>query len=128
MCFITCFISQTLYNSLYLNQGQKSYFATLLNKRDFAIEKQIARYFLWYSTCLSNPLPFYVTQIINPFLNSIIQSWKRENLSQLWNPYTPYCFSSVESLLVEPLTSPLWCRDEFFQFQCQLRTLYSHQD
>ena len=36
------------------------------NKRDFIIEKQIARHFVQYSECLSNPL----TQIIKPFLNS----------------------------------------------------------
>ena len=27
-----------------------------------------------YTECLSNPLPFYVTQIINPFFNSKIQA------------------------------------------------------
>ena len=114
-----------------LNKGQKSYVAMQLNKRDFAIEKQIACYFVRYSTCLSNPIPFYVIQIINPFLDSIISA-NYEKIGKVQpicrNPYTPYCFSSVDSLLVEPLTSPLWCRDEFYQFQCQLRTLYSHQD
>ena len=43
-----------------------------LFKRCFMIERQIARHFVHYSECLSNPLPFYATQILNPFLNLII--------------------------------------------------------
>ena len=40
--------------------------------RDFMIEKQIARYFVLYSICLSNHPFFYATEMINPILNSII--------------------------------------------------------
>ena len=43
-----------------------------LLKRDFIIEKQIAWHFVKYCECLSYPLTFYATQIINPFLNSRI--------------------------------------------------------
>ena len=32
------------------------------------------KHFVQYSECLSNPLPFYATQIINPFPNSGISS------------------------------------------------------
>ena len=37
-------------------------------KRYFIIDQQIARHFVHYSECLSNPLPFYATQIITLFL------------------------------------------------------------
>ena len=33
------------------------------------IDRQIARHFVHYSECLSKSLPFYATQMINPFLN-----------------------------------------------------------
>ena len=45
-----------------------------VDKSDFMTEKQIAKYFVQYSECLSNPLPFYATQIINPILNSMISA------------------------------------------------------
>ena len=38
------------------------------------IGQQIAWLFEHYSECLSNPLPFYATQIIHPFLNSSISA------------------------------------------------------
>ena len=38
------------------------------------IEKQIARHFVYYSGCLLNPLPFYATMIISPFLSSSISA------------------------------------------------------
>ena len=40
----------------------------------FIIDQQIARHFVQYSECLSHPLPFYATQIINPFPNSRISA------------------------------------------------------
>ena len=52
-------------SSIFLYEDSNSHI-----KRDFIIEKQIARHFLQYSECLSKPLPFYATQIIEPFLNS----------------------------------------------------------
>ena len=39
-----------------------------LNKIYFIVNQQKARYFVHYSECLSNPLPFYATKMINPFL------------------------------------------------------------
>ena len=36
-------------------------------KRYFIIDQQIERYFVQYSESLSNLLPFYATQLINPF-------------------------------------------------------------
>ena len=42
------------------------------HKRDFLIEKLIAQHFLSYTNVYQTPLPFYVTQIINPFLYSVI--------------------------------------------------------
>ena len=56
-------------------------------KRDFIIEKQLCNNTA--NICLSN---FYETQIINPILNPIMKRGE--------NPYTPYCFSRVESLLI----------------------------
>jgi hypothetical protein len=47
------------------------YLIHALYKRDFVIEKQIARHFVHYSECLSipsHPLTFYTTQIIKTFL------------------------------------------------------------
>ena len=46
----------------------------MLYRRWFIIEKQIVRDFLQYSEYLSNPLPFYATQFINPLLNSRISA------------------------------------------------------
>ena len=42
--------------------------------------------------------PFYATQIVNPFLNSRISPDYVERLSA--NHYKGYCFSIVESLLL----------------------------
>ena len=43
-----------------------------------------------------------VTQIIRPFLNSENSvNHKKVFFSQSWNPYTPYCSSSVEYLLFQ---------------------------
>ena len=46
--------------------------------------------------------PFYPIKIISPFLNSIISANNEKGNGfqpmQCWNPYTPYLFSSVESL------------------------------
>ena len=39
------------------------------DKRYFIIDHQIARYFVHFSECLLNPLSFYATQIIIPFLH-----------------------------------------------------------
>ena len=57
------------------------------------------------------PLPFYATQIINRL--SIIQ-WAQpimKNFSQWGNPYTPYCFSIVESLLLKPYLFSILCKE-----------------
>ena len=49
------------------------------------------------------PLPFYVTQIINTFLNSIISAnnEKGKEFQPVVKPYTPYFSSSVDSLLYQ---------------------------
>ena len=38
-------------------------------KIHFLIDQQIARHFVHYSECLSHPLLFYATQMINRLLN-----------------------------------------------------------
>ena len=40
-----------------------------LSKRYFRIDQQIARHLVHNIECFSNPLPFYATQKIKPFLN-----------------------------------------------------------
>ena len=73
-----------------------------MNKRDFMLEKQIARYFVQYSEFLSTLLSFYATQMIYPFPNSMISTIKKcRNFMQCWNHFTTNCFSSVESILYE---------------------------
>ena len=45
-----------------------------LDKRYLIVDHKVARHFLHYSECLSNPLSFYATQMINPFPNSRISA------------------------------------------------------
>ena len=45
-----------------------------IHKRYVIIDKQLAQHYMRYSECLSNPLPFYATHIIDPFLNSRISA------------------------------------------------------
>ena len=82
---------QRIYNSISLFQKQYTYLSYLLMTtfssskliiilaRDFMLEKQIARHFVFHNHTL---LPFYATQIINPFLNSSISA-NHDNFSQL---------------------------------------------
>ena len=49
-------------------------------KRYSIIDQQVAPHFVHYSECLSNPLPFYATQIINPFLTLRISANKNKRL------------------------------------------------
>ena len=44
------------------------------HKRYFIIDQQIAEHFVHYSKYLSKPLPFYATEMINPFFNSRISA------------------------------------------------------
>ena len=61
-----------------------------MNKRDFMIEKQLPRLIMKYTKYLAYPsslhLPFYATQIINPFLNSRMSAKndKVKSLSAKW--------------------------------------------
>ena len=50
-----------------INECQWLYYNYSL-KRYFIIDLKIAQYFVQCSESLSNPFPFYATQIINPFL------------------------------------------------------------
>ena len=59
----------------------------------------------WLSLChkvnfFRNPLLFYANQIINPFLNlRILANYdKSRDFSQSWNPYSPFCSSSVHRI------------------------------
>ena len=51
-------------------------FVIYIYKRYFIIHQQIVWHFEHYSECLSNPLPFYATQLINHFLNSRVSANK----------------------------------------------------
>ena len=89
------------------------------------IVKHLATHFLYYSECFS--YPFYATQIISPLLNSLIsanqEKWR--NFSQSWNLYTPYCSSSVGSLLVI-YSMDHWtcCIQRIFKTICDLKVLF----
>ena len=82
------------YKSEVRNQSCISIWDKSFNKRYFIVEKQTARHFVQYLNFFQTHLPLYVTQIINPLL---IQ-WSK---LQWWNPYIPYCFTSVKSLLFQ---------------------------
>ena len=56
-------------------------------KKYFTIDQQIVRHFVQYNESLSNP--------------PSLPCNKNRDFRQLRNPYTPYCSSSVESLLLE---------------------------
>ena len=71
-----------------INNTQKRFY----NRETFCVIHQMS-----YQT----PLPFYATQIINHFLNSMNKGW---NFTQPLHPDTPYCFSSVESLFLYTIT------------------------
>ena len=49
----------------------------------------------------STPLPFYATQLISSFLNSLISAnhYKVKKIQQMGNPYKGDCISNVKSLL-----------------------------
>ena len=55
--------------------------------------------FCLYSECLSNPLPFYATQIINPFCNSGMSAKSRKRVEILANREILILFKMF-----------LWCR------------------
>ena len=61
------------------------------NKRDFIIEKQIVQNLCNTQNVYQTTLPFYATQINNPFLSSIISANHEKGR---------YCPSSVESFLL----------------------------
>jgi hypothetical protein len=53
------------YDSSHVYREEKGY---------LIIEKHLLRLIIKYSKCLSYPLPFYATQVNNPFFNSRISS------------------------------------------------------
>ena len=69
----------TLITKRYSELGSKSRRSVIRQvlkcaKRYYIIDQQIPLHFVQYSECLSNPLLFYATRIINPFLNSRISA------------------------------------------------------
>ena len=69
---VTFFLSLTISKSIQTFRYTTTYNDFIqqnINKRYFIIDQQIARHFVQYSEFLSNPLPFYAEQIIDPFLN-----------------------------------------------------------
>ena len=75
----------------------------VVKKRDFTIEKQILPNILLFSKCPFYPLHFYATQMINPFLDSMISAnhGKVEGLKPIVKSLYPvlflYCKISFES-------------------------------
>ena len=63
------------YNNIKVSCFQNNITIIWFRKKDFLIEKQIARTAICaISECLSSHLIFYATHIINPFLNSRISA------------------------------------------------------
>ena len=71
----------------------------------FKIEKQIMWHFCLNNTAnvFQHRLPFFATKIINHFLNSIISAKhvKGEEYHPMVKSLSPFCFSSLKSLLEE---------------------------
>ena len=65
-----------------------------------------------HQICINPPLPFYATQIINPFVNSIVSAnhEKEKDFQPMEKLYAPYCFFSVESLLKAIIRTPYVCK------------------
>ena len=79
-----------------------------LNQKRFYNRETNSEAFLSYTICLSVPIPFYVTKIINPLINSIISTNHRnqEKFQQmLIVSLVQNLFCSTIILLVESLTS-----------------------
>ena len=59
---------------------------------------------IFYANVYQTSLPFYGTQISNPFLNSIFSANHKKireiSVNRKILIFTPYCFSSVEYLLL----------------------------
>ena len=70
------------------------------NKRYLKIDQHLAWYFVYYGACLSNPPHFLWSQIIIPFLTSMISNNLEKGLEfqPVVEPLYPYSSSSVESL------------------------------
>ena len=67
--FLTIYLSVCLCVLLFINvSGIILTFAIKPDKRYSKIDQHLARHFLDSVNVFTNPLPFYATQIINPFL------------------------------------------------------------
>ena len=87
------------------------------------------RHFVYITNVYKTPLPFYAAQ---KFVLSLIQSYqpiiiKGRNCSQSWNPYTHYCFSSVEYLLKYHFESKLIYKWRYYR-QTILNVMVSDVD
>ena len=67
-----------------------------INKRYFKIDQYLGRHFVYHVECLSSPPPFLCSQIITPFLNSMIST------------------NQEKVLEFQPIVKPL------FLFQCRI--------
>ena len=47
------------------------------------IEQHLVRYFVFYDECLSNPPTFLCSQVITPFLNSMISTNHEYNIMKI---------------------------------------------
>ena len=72
---INIILQRNLFHALKLliKSSMKIYYNLLhYYKRYFIIDPKKMWHFVHYSECLYRPLPFYTTQVINPFLTSRI--------------------------------------------------------
>ena len=88
-----------------------------LNQKRFYKRETNSAAFFSYTKCLSIPLPFYVSKIINPFLNSIISTnhGKQEKFQpMLIVSLVQNLFCSTIIVLVESLTSYIEVNENCF--------------
>ena len=73
----------------------------MYTKRYFEIDQHLARHCLYYDECI-NPTPFLCSQLITPFLDSIITT--NQEIELEFQPIEEPLFflSSVESLFLHP--------------------------
>ena len=73
--------------------------------KDILKDQYFARHFVYYVECLSSPPSFLCSQIITPFLHSMISTNQKRglNFSQLWNPYSNFFCVNIPSFRIRQI-------------------------
>ena len=85
----------------------KHILSNIIKKRLYNRGRNISVFCVIQQMSLKPPFPYMQLKWLTLFLIQLSQPImkKGRNFSQSWNPYTPYCFSSVKSLLLLLLQS-----------------------